>query len=309
MDNIKVDAVITWVDGNDEKHRTKMLPYLDDVSKINSIKLRTRYDHVNEIKYTVDSILKFAPFIRKIFILTDNQIPIFLKKSINNKRYRKIKVVDHQEIFEGYERYLPTFNSISIETAIFKIKDLSEHFIYFNDDIFLTNPTVPTDFFKNGLPILRGKWLQFDNNRLIKKYNKKRIGHKNAQQLAAQIIGFEKYYRFKHTPHPIRKSTLQSYFDEHSQLFKENIKYRFRNPKQFIPQGMANHLEIKNNNCYLEKDFNLVYIRSYNKPLSWYKFKMNIMSKKKLFLGLQSLDQSPQHILSFLLHWLKNRVT
>ena len=75
--NFPIDAVILWVDGNDKVHRDKMLPFIKDKSKINSKKFRTRFDQVNEIKFTVDSILKFAPYIKKIHIVTDNQIPDF----------------------------------------------------------------------------------------------------------------------------------------------------------------------------------------------------------------------------------------
>ena len=61
-----IDAVILWVDGNDEKHRAKMLPYLENKSKVNSERFKTRYHQVNEIKFTIDSILKFATFIGNI---------------------------------------------------------------------------------------------------------------------------------------------------------------------------------------------------------------------------------------------------
>jgi len=48
--------------------------------------------------------------------------------------------------------YLPTFSSIPIELNFHKIKDLSEKFVYFNDDTFITAPVKEEDFFKKGLP-------------------------------------------------------------------------------------------------------------------------------------------------------------
>ncbi|MDE8160206.1 capsule biosynthesis protein CapK, partial [Erysipelothrix rhusiopathiae] len=33
-----------------------------------------------------------------------------------------------------------------------RIEGLSEHFVYFNDDMFLNKPVTPEDFFKEGLP-------------------------------------------------------------------------------------------------------------------------------------------------------------
>ena len=305
-DQYPIDAVILWVDGNDEMHKAKMLPYLEDKSRVNTEKFRTRYDQVNEIKYTIDSILKFAPYIRNIFVVTDEQVPDFLKDI--NDSYKKVAIVDHSVIFKGYEDYLPTFNCRPIETCIYRIPELAEHFIYFNDDFFLINETKPSDFFKNGLPVLRGKWLKFDKDIFYKKFKKPKVGHKKIQQKAAQLLGFNKYYNFKHTPHPLRKSTFKKYFESNNNVFIDNIKYRFRDNSQFTPQGLANHIEIKNKTCFFKSDLQLMYFRSYKKPLYWYKFKLNIKGKKKLFLGLQSLDRSPEHILDYILGWLDNRM-
>ena len=307
--NFSIDAVILWVDGNDPLHQAKILPYLEDKSKINNTKFKTRYNQVNEIKFTIDSIIKYASFVNNIYIITDNQSPEFLQSNRDSDRYSNVKIIDHKEIFYGYTEYLPTFNNRPIETCMYRIPNLSEHFIYFNDDFFLINPTQPEDFFKNGLPILRGKWLKFPENTLKNKFKKARIGHKTAQQLAAKILGFKKYYNFRHTPHPLRKSTFENYFKKHEDVFIDNVKYRFRHKSQFTPQGLANHLEIKNKTCHLQEDLQLLYFRSYKKPLFWYKYKLNIKSKSKLFLGLQSLDLAPKAILNYILDWLEKRTS
>lgn len=303
-----IDAVILWVDGDDEKHQAKLLPFLEDKTTIQSKKFRTRFDQVNEIKFTIDSILKFAPYIRNIFIITDNQTPSFLTKQNSKSVYKKVSIVDHTVIFKGYEQHLPTFNSRTIETFMFRIPNLAEHFIYLNDDFFLINETKSSDFFKEGLPVLRGKWLNLDDDIFYKKFKKTRTGHKAAQQKSARLAGFNKYYNFKHTPHPFRKSTFVNYFNTNKQAFIENIKYKFRNNNQFLIQGVINHLEIKNKTCLLKNDLQLMYFRSYKKPLAWYKFKLKMSSKNKLFLGMQSLDMCPSKTLKYLLHWLEKRV-
>lgn len=308
--NIKdypIDAVILWVDGNDEKHQAKMLPYLEDKKIIKSKKFRTRFDQVNEIKFTIDSIIKFASYIRNIYIITDEQTPSFLNDKNAKEAYKNVKIVDHSTIFNGYEKYLPVFNCRPLETCLYRIPELAEHFIYFNDDFFLINETKRTDFFIDGLPVLRGKWLKFDDDILYKKLKKPRTGHKSIQQNAAKLAGFNKYYNFKHTPHPLRKSTFEYFFKENKKVFIDNIKYKFRNKGQFTPQGLANHLEIKHGTCVLKKNLQLLYFRSYKKPLIWYKFKLNINSKDKLFLGMQSLDQCPPKILKYILNWLEEQ--
>ena len=303
-----IDAVILWVNGNDDKHIIKISNYVDNKSEISLTKFRTRFDQVNEIKFTIDSILKFSPYIENIHIITDEQTPEFLEKIDNNDYYKKVSIVDHKVVFKDFEQFLPTFNCRPIETCMHRIPGLAEHFIYFNDDFFLIKHTKPTDFFRNGLPVLRGKWLKFDKDIFYKKFKKIRVGHKKAQQKAAQLVGLKKYYNFKHTPHPLRKSTFKTYFNNNPNILIENIKYRFRNENQFTPQGLANHIEIKNKSCVLISDLELLYMRSYTKPLFWIKFIFLLNGNKKRFLGLQSLDQCPSNTLKFLTKWIENRL-
>jgi hypothetical protein len=305
-----IDAVILWVDGNDPLHRQKMLPYISEKTDPKKENSRTRFEQVDEIEFTVKSLLKYAPYLSNIFLITDNQTPQFLKKSNNENTYKKVKIIDHKTIYKGHEEVLPIFCSRSIETCMYRIPNLAEHFIYLNDDFFLINQTHPSDFFKNGLPVLRGKWLKYDEDILYKKLRKLRQGHKYAQQRAAHLAGHKRYFNFKHTPHPIRRSTLEQYFKEHKEVFIENIHHKFRDNKyQFLTQGLANHLEISNGSCYLESDLRLIYLRSYKKPLQWLEMKFKNISSQKLFLGLQSLDRCPKNKLDFLLNWLSTRVS
>lgn len=300
----KIDAVLLWVDGNDDSYKKKISPYLN-VNNTNDKKtFNTRYEQINEIEYAVKSILKFAPYINTIFIVTDNQTPHFLKNS-SDVKFSKVKIINHTEIFNGFEEYLPTFNSRSIESCIHRIPNLAEHFIYLNDDFIIINKTKENDFFTNeGYPILRGKWQQFDNFNFFKKDKKAR--HKKAQEKAASILGFKKLFRFRHTPHPIRKETLSNFYEKNPNVLKNNIQYKFRNKEQFLPVSLAYHLELKNGSCKVENNLNLVYFRSYKKPLLWYKFKLKYLTKKKLFLGLQNLNNASEEKIDFIISWLNN---
>ena len=71
-----IDAVIAWVDGSESKLNKKRNQYLN-LSLKQQIPgaANTRFRSLYEIRYCVLSILKFAPFIRKIFIVTDKQDP------------------------------------------------------------------------------------------------------------------------------------------------------------------------------------------------------------------------------------------
>ena len=116
-----IDAVVTWVDGNDIHHKEKMFRFIDE--KQMSIKdFKLRYRQINEIKFCLDSLIKFAPYLRKIFLITDEQKPDFLNLEIDPK-YKKVVIVDHKEIFSGYHDYLPTFSSLSIESCLHRMRD------------------------------------------------------------------------------------------------------------------------------------------------------------------------------------------
>lgn len=303
-----IDAVVLWVDGYEEDHRLKMIPFLDNKESLQTKLYKNRFTQINEIEFSINSLIKNAPFLRNIFIITDNQVPNFLKSENLNPKYNKVKIIDHKEIFKDYEQFLPTFNSRSIETFIFRIPNLAEHFIYLNDDFFIINNTTPKDFFSNGYPLLRGKWKNTNNSSYFEKYKKPKLGHKSSQIKGAKLVGFDKYYNFKHTPHPFRKSTFEQLFNSQRELLLSNVSYKFRNNDQFLIQSLINHTEIKNKTCVLHNNTQLLYFRTFKKPLIWYKFYFILKTNDKLFLTLQSLYLAPKPILNYILNWMQIRL-
>lgn len=324
---IKIDIVFTWVDGGDIKHQQKMSPYYTGKNNWESTRFRRRYEQVNEIEYAIRSIIKFATFVNTIFIVTDGQTPSFLDKYNTTKKPNDptITIVDHKEIFINHSSVLPVFNSMSIETLLYKIKGLSEHFIYFNDDFILLKKTVISDFFQDGIPIIRGKWSIIDtvnpikniHNFVLKLFGKptkdKIYGYKRGQQNAAKILNFKyKYLRIDHTPTPMRKSTLEKYFQKFPEVEIANSKHRFRSPKQYLIQSLINHIEIKNKTCQIKKNFQLLYIGgSFKHPLFRYQRKLAKAKKDNtiLFLCIQSLDKRPNDINKFIMNWLENNLS
>ena len=100
---------------------------------------RLGYNH--ELKYSLRSVYFFAPWVNKIYILMNNyKQPSWIKDN------KKIIIVEHKDTFPS-SKYLPNTNSNAIETTIANIKGLSNHYIYFNDDIFLGKKVKYTDFF------------------------------------------------------------------------------------------------------------------------------------------------------------------
>ena len=308
--SLPIDAVITWVDGADPKHKEKIARYSKTPKFVATKEFDKRFTNVEEVKYVVHSILKYAPFVRKIFIVTDEQTPAFL---LNNDKYSSVELVDHKTIFKGQEDCLPVFNSRSIETKLYAIPDLAEHFIYFNDDMFLLNPTTAEDFFVEGLPVVRGRWHAFKEDifykRFFRKKKKQSPSHIIAQEKSAKILGLKRYFRFHHHPHPMRKSMIATFFKNHPKIEVENIQHRFRHRNQFLIQGLSYHLTLATIKDGQQKNYQLIHLNPYNKPLFWINYKLNVLgrSKSTLFLNLQNIEQCPEEKKQWILSWFEQK--
>lgn len=262
-----IDAVILWVDGNDPDLREKRERYLalENKSVAHPGALPTRFASSNEIRYCVLSILSFAPFVRNIFIVTDGQDP-GLDKEVRESfpdKADSLRIIDHTELFRGYEEYLPTFNSSSILAMVWRISGLSEEFIYFNDDTILIRETTVEDWFINGKPVLRGRWLLPPVRKIVGTawkvlLNKQIRGNSSyrpkisfyiRQWQSARLVGMRwRYFFHCHTAHPMRVSTLENYFSANEALLKDTVSYRFRDAVQLLATSVAYHLEILGGN-------------------------------------------------------------
>ncbi len=148
-DTPSIDLVYLWVDGNDPKWQAKRNSFFGIKVENSSSNFNGRYANNDELKYSLRSIERYAPWIRKIFIVTDDQTPEWL--DIGNP---KIQIIDHKEILP--RESLPCFNSNLLEQFIYKIPNLSEHFLLSCDDMFLNKTISPTSFFaSDGFPIIR----------------------------------------------------------------------------------------------------------------------------------------------------------
>ena len=243
----KIDAVITWVDGSEPNYQRKLKEHLS-----NNDTIKRQYLQANEINLCVASIVKYAPFIRKIFIVTDKQSPnLDSVKHIVSKK--KIEIVDHEEIFRDNIEFLPTFNIRSIDALLFKIKDLSEKFIYFNDDMFLVKKTNPEDWFVGDKAVLTGNWVKTYNKKPIKIISQKiksffnmRPSFNASQSKAANIAGFNsKYFKSYHCGRPQIKSVIKDFYNKNPEKLVDQIKYKFRNDRQYMPYSLCWHLLIK----------------------------------------------------------------
>src|SRR3989338_1650163 len=138
-----IDVVYTWVNGSDPRLQRELAAYKeqscreavgaeDELGEDGcraDMASASRYVDNEELRFSLRSVFKFAPWMRHIFLVTNGQVPHWLR--IDHPR---LTIVTHQQIFANLS-HLPTFSSPAIETHLHRIPGLSDHFVYLNDDV------------------------------------------------------------------------------------------------------------------------------------------------------------------------------
>lgn len=242
----RIDAVITWVNGADPTHIAKRKHHEPRERRNPNAVNPHRWGCNGELEYCLRSIANHAPWFGRIWIITDAQTPDLSK--LPSDLVARVSIVDHRVLFAEYASALPTFNSLAIETLLWRIPELSERFVYFNDDVFLTSPISPADVFQGSSPVLRGSWVDLSAVAASPDSREDPTSlHALTQINAANLAGFNADHMFSsaHVVHPLRRSVLEALYDQHRSVFIANLSHRFRCISQFLPQGLHNHACIK----------------------------------------------------------------
>lgn len=315
-----IDAVVPWVDGNAPEMRAKRNMYVTPEQERNpDVAGPVRFASVGEIKYCVASMLKFMPFLRKIFIVTDGQDPEidgFINEHFPDRNTR-IEIVDHKVIFWGHEELLPVFNSTAIETYVWNIPDLSEHFIYMNDDFFMVAPAAVEDFFRGNKVVCYGEWYSVARhllNRRIrpKKHGQEHVGFKDGQYNGLQVLGGGKRFIYlAHAPRPMLKSWYESFIPSHQKDVARNFVSKFRSPVRWNPQeafyvdmyrkGMCKIINNRVRGLYVEP-------RKHKPYHMDFKIAMWNHHPDPLYLCANSLNTARPDELEKFMTWLRNRL-
>jgi hypothetical protein len=332
-----VDAVIAWVDGSDPAHRARLdacLRALGQPPRAGAAP--TRFDDAGEIEYCIVSLLRFAPWLRRIHVVTAGQVPPLLPRLQASAWGERIRLVDHAEIFAGFERFLPTFNSRAICSLLWRIDGLAERFLYLNDDFMLLRPLAQADFFgDDGKVVQRGEWRPQSAHTLAGKARRAlqglrgavgghaaapRDSERNAQELSARLAGFDdRYFRLGHTPYPFRRSTMRAFFEAHPGLLERDLAYPFRRAGQFRAECVAAHLEIARGNARFDRCLRLVQLKPAEQPAWRLRRKLRDADRDALpdgpspqgcaaFACVQSLDLAPGALRADIVAWLRRRI-
>ncbi|MBP2385609.1 Stealth CR1 domain-containing protein [Paeniglutamicibacter kerguelensis] len=221
-----IDAVYTWVDGTDEEwQRLKAAAQTDQTgeSLIQDAMAAARFADHDELRYSLRSIEQYAPWIRKIWIVTNGQAPAWL-----DTENPKIQVVSHEEIWPTPEG-LPNFNSHAIEACLHRIKGLAEHYLYFNDDMILGRPVSPSRFFHgNGVSKYFYSRALVDFCDISEEDNASTIAAKNAREAMLVQGSHTASRKFFHTPSPLRRSVTERLEKTYPELFAVTRRAQFR---------------------------------------------------------------------------------
>lgn len=236
------DVVIAWVDGDEPAHKLKKAQYQTGKQELefNDVAGEMRYRSTGEIYYCVASILRYAPWVNKIYIVTDNQNPHvdeFVARNFPDNKI-PINIIDHTVIFRGYEQYLPTFNSLSIGQMLWRIPGISDNFLYFNDDVFLASENREEDWFHDNKTVLYASKFYVciaEFLRWAKHLGRhhKTFGHKDPMLNAAKMMHSNFFFLYPHGPVPMNRKWYEQFYGENPSLLESNIKHRFREPSQF----------------------------------------------------------------------------
>lgn len=232
--NFPIDIVYTWVNGSDPDWFATKSYYLQKTDlKVRPKTDASRYLDIGELLYSLRSIHRHLSWINQIYIVTDNQVPKWL-----NTHRTNLKLVNHTTIIP--KQFLPTFNSNTIEFYIHKIPGLSEHFIYFNDDVFIAKKLPKSQFFTEDgrcyFPVSPNDWKKRDM--LLEKY---RTANKNDMgSIQYKFISFNSYksfynkfrkdipYTSAHSYMPLTKTLMNSMFKHFSSEIEHVSSHRFR---------------------------------------------------------------------------------
>lgn len=233
-----VDVVYTWVDDNDPAWRARRDAALaaQDRPLTAQAAGESRFANHDELRYSMRSLHLYAPWVRRIWLVTDDQVPSWLDIC-----HDRVRVVSHKELFGDHGR-LPTFNSHAIESRLHHLDGLSEQFIYFNDDVFVGRPVNTLKFFQpNGLSKLFPSRGKVDPGPADAADLAPTVAGKNNRALIARDFGRHLTYKMKHVPHALRRDVLTEMSERYAQELERTAGNRFRDPTDVSLVSSAYH--------------------------------------------------------------------
>jgi hypothetical protein len=235
---VPIDVVYTWVDGDDPAWRAQRDQHLPLRGRVNDEAANaSRWIDRDELRYSLRSLHLYAEWVRHVYLVTAGHVPAWLDTT-----HPGLTVIDHRDIFRD-PTVLPTFNSHAIESQLHRIPGLSEHYLYFNDDVHLGQRVPPDLFFQsNGLPRFFPSRYQLDLGPATVDDPPVMAAGKNGRDLLAARYGRVVTQKIKHVPHALRRSTVEELERTFPAEFERTAAARFRSPTDIsVSSALAHH--------------------------------------------------------------------
>ncbi|MBY8338943.1 stealth family protein [Streptomyces sp. KC 17012] len=217
-----VDAVYTWVDGNDPAWQQRKAQAKGEVYHAESAS-DARFISRDELRYSVRSLHLFAPWIRNVYIVTDDQVPPWLREDLPG-----VRIATHREIFRD-RSVLPVFNSHAIESQLHHIEGLAEHFLYFNDDMFMGRPVAPHAFFTpSGTARYFPSRNRIPQGPVVETDTPVDAACKNNRALLRKRFGRVITQPMEHIPYALRRSAMEEAERDFPEAWARTAASRFR---------------------------------------------------------------------------------
>lgn len=246
-----IDVVFTWVDGTDPVWKNTKAQH-EDKDTSSDVLANVRFNNAAdapdiELCTAIKSVLKNMPWVRTIYILTMRpQMPLCLLGKLRHEYTSgRIRLVHHDQIWPN-PNDLPVFNSVAIESNMHRIPDLSEHFIYFNDDMIVGRVCSPNMFFCDGKAIQRGVWVP---GRIMGVFPYNVI-----QSIAYQsnMSNTHSYFQPAHVAIALTKTMMLDCEKQYPQEFERIARQRFRGNNTVIPHFLAANLALGNQTAVVD---------------------------------------------------------
>lgn len=245
-----IDIVITYLNSNDKK-------WIEDYNYWKNKEIKEgkadkdnrqafgveRTREWDTLRYWFRGIENNCKWVNKIFLVVQNErhVPSWI-----NKDNPKLRIVYHDEYIP--KELLPTFNAMTIANYVSNLEDLSETYIYSDDDYYFLNPIPEDMFFKEGRPV-------HPNNKVpYEFFNNNETSDKVFYQILDSTLRFEERYMkekvkygFYHLPEARLKSFEQKIIKENEkEILDSYISSKFRHNTNLCPYMFNDLLKICN---------------------------------------------------------------
>jgi hypothetical protein len=245
-----IDAVYLWVDGSDPKWIERKLAFTGANATHGTSE--SRFISRNELYFSIATLVKNAPWINRIWLVTDDQTPDL------GEFADRVAIVNHTDFIPA--EYLPTFNSHVITSHLHRIEGLSEQFLYLNDDILIGRPLLPSAWFdSHGRSLIRYTrttlpGFSVDAPDVIHQARQKtvRVAIEAGLQISMRSI--------QHGPHPLRKSVMQKMWTDFESEMVATSLNRFRTEADVVPEWLHNFIAYTGGQAVLGGKLTYAYI-------------------------------------------------